>query len=402
MHKVRVLEGVRKMRFEEIYGLRSDRRLSCRQASDLLGVNERTFRRWVKRYESEGAEGLCDGRLEKASHNAASVDEVMELVVLFETRYRDFSASHFYDKYRDEHSGVRSYNWVRQQLQGHGSIQKAKKRGQHRRRREREPMKGMMLHQDGSSHAWAVESEWDLIVTMDDADSEIYSAFFVEEEGTWSSFRGVKETIVEHGLFCSMYVDRGSHYFYTPNAGGKVDIKTPTQFGRAMKQLGIELIPAYSPEARGRSERMFGTLQNRLPKELRLEGVSEMEKANLFLKEKFLPRFNQRFMVKPKETEFTAFVPWLNANMNIDDILCLQDERTVNKDNTVRYNNKILQIPANKFRPTYAKTKVSIHEYENETLSVYHGPRLIAMYESDGKMLPVSANQNVSLSRQVI
>jgi transposase len=384
MKPAEVMQEIRKMRFESIYDRRIKRELTVEEAADLLGISDRTFRRWTRKYEEEGAEGLADERLEKIAHNAAPVDEVTELLVLFETRYRDFTVAHFYDKYVAEHGGQRCYTWVKSCLQEVGLVKKAKKRGAHRRKRERQPMKGMMLHQDGSSHEWVENEEWDLIVTMDDADSEIYSAFFVEEEGTWSSFQGVKEVIEKYGLFCSLYVDRGSHYFFTPEAGGKVDSSQVTQFGRAMKQLGIDVIPAYSPEARGRSERMFGTLQGRLPKELKLAGITDIKSANQFLKEKFIPEFNNRFCVKPKEEE-GAFVPWLNSNMNLDEILCIQDKRTVNKDNTVSYKNKRLQISKNKYRFSYAKVKVNIHEYQDGSVAIFHGPRLIGRFSSNGE-----------------
>lgn len=374
------------MRFAEVYKLRTEKGLTVEEAALMLGVHERTLRRWTRRYEEEGAEGLADLRFGKAAHNSAPVDEVIEVLTLFETHYKNFSISHFYDKYRDVHGGERSYTWIKNRLHEAEYVKPAKKRGVHRRKRPRSLMKGMMLHQDGSTHEWVEGFMWDLIVTMDDADSEIYSAFFVEEEGTWSSFAGIKEVIQRYGLFCSLYTDRGSHYFYTPEAGGKIDRDRPTQFGRAMNQLGIDLIGAYSPEARGRSERMFGTLQNRLPKELKLAGICDMESANKFLKEIFIPSFNKRFQIKAQE-EVGAFVPWLNANMNLDDILCIQDERTVNKDNTIRYDNKLLQIPKNKYRWSYQKVKVRVNEYMDGSLSIFHGPRCLARYYADGNLL---------------
>ena len=247
------------------------------------------------------------------------------MLELFDTRYWDFMAKHFHEKLVADHGFKRSYNWLRLSLQAHGRRRAAPRRGAHRRKRPRRALPGMMLHQDGSSHEWVPGRWWDLIVTMDDATSDIYSAFFVAEEGTMSSFQGVSEAIRAKGLFCSLYADRASHYWNTPEAGGKVDKDTPTQVGRALAQLGIELIPAYSPEARGRSERMFGTLQKRLPQELRLAGITDMAGANRFLKELFLPQHNARFAT-PAEDQGTAFVPFTGA---LDDILCIHEERTV-------------------------------------------------------------------------
>lgn len=373
------------MRFDEIYQQRTEKRLTVEQAAELLGVNERTFRRWVVRYEAEGAEGLADGRLAKAVHNAAAVDEVTALLVLFESHYRDWNVSHFHDKYRQAHQGSRSYSWVKKQLQKSGLVKQAKKRGAHRRKRPRKPMVGMMLHQDGSTHQWIPGEYWDLIVTLDDANSHIYSAFFVDEEGTWSSFQGVKDVIVNHGLFCSLYVDRGSHYFYTPTVGGKVDKSRPTQFGRAMKQLGIDLIAAYSPEARGRSERFFGTLQGRLPQELGAEGITDMAQANHFLREQFIPNFNARFGVEPQEPS-SAFVVYVNAIETLDEILCLQEERVVKKDNTISYKGQTLQIPGDRHRFSYAKTSVNVHAYADGRMAIFHGPRCLGRYDKQSEI----------------
>ena len=248
----------------------------------------------------------------------------------------------------------------------------------------------MMVHQDGSRHEWLPgQPALDLIVTMDDATSEIYSAFFVDEEGTMSSFRALLEVIGERGLFCSLYADRASHYWHTPEAGGKVDKDNPTQVGRALQRLGIELIPAYSPEARGRSERMFGTLQKRLPQELRLAGITEIDEANRFLKEVYLPQHNARFAL-PAEVEGSAFVSFAGA---LDDILCIQEERTVANDNTVRYKRRLLQLPADRHRRHYVKATVRVHEYPDGTLAVFHGPRCLARYQTDGEPIDTPTRQ---------
>lgn len=373
------------MKFEEIYELKTEHRLTVEEAARLLGVCERTFRRYVQRHQQDGLDGLNDRRLGKRAHNAANAEEIHALIELYQNNYSGYSAAHFFDKYRGKYYGKRSYNWVRTTLQQEGLIKKQKKRGSHRHKRARSPMKGMMLHQDGSTHQWVKDKYWDLIVTMDDADNEIYSAFFVEEEGTWSSFRGVKEVINHHGLFCSLYTDRGSHYWLTSKAGKKVDRQQLTQFGRAMQILGIEMIAAYSPEARGRSERMFGTLQGRLPLELKSAGINTIDDANRFLKETFLPEFNKRFTV-PTQEEHSAFVPWVTSYLQLDDILCIQEQRTVNKDNTVNYKGKLWQIPKTPNRYSYAKTKVKVHEYEDGAIALFHGPKKLAHFEPNVKI----------------
>jgi hypothetical protein len=271
-----------------------------------------------------------------------------------------------------------SYTCVKNKLQEAGMVKRAKKRGQHRRKRERKPLPGMMIFQDGSRHEWVPGKEWDLIVTMDDANNEIYSAFFCEEEGTWSTFQGLSETMTKNGLPCSIYVDRGSHYFVTDKAGDKVSKIHVTQVGRAMRQLGIEMIPAYSPQARGRSERMFGTLQGRLPQELRLHGITDMQSANRFLQAVYLPEHNARF-TKQAQAEGCAFVPLMGVALN--DVLCIQEERTVANDNTVQYKGRRLQILEDASRCSFAKCKVRVREYLDGTLAIFHGPRRLQIVE---------------------
>jgi transposase len=390
MKRTMVLQEIRNMRFEELFERRQAGRLTQEEMAEVLNVDVRTVRRWMRRYEDEGLDGLIDRRLGQVSARRAPVDEVVKVQELYRSRYSGFTAKHFHEKLAEVHKVVRSYTWTKRVLQTADLVPKAKRRGAHRKRRERRPLVGMMLHQDGSRHEWVAGSQWDLIVTMDDADNTIYSAFFVEEEGTMSSFLGVAEVIAGHGLFSSLYVDRGSHYFHTPKAGGKVDKTNPTQFHRAMKQLGIELIAAYSPEARGRSERLFRTLQDRLPKELGLAGITDMAAANRFLKKIFIRAHNRRFRVPAVEAG-SAFVPFVGPSL--PDILCLQEERVVSADNTVRYDKRILQIPEDTHRHHYVRSLVRVHEYPDATLAVFHGPRCLARYDAQGKSLTEKARR---------
>jgi transposase len=379
------------MRFEEAYEGWNARRLTQAEAARILGVCERSFRRYLWRYEEEGLEGLVDRRLEQASNRQAPVHEAMALVDEYRRRYTGWNVKHFHSLYKRT-GGTRSYTWVKKRLQEAGLVPKSKKRGAHRKRRERSPLPGMMIHQDGSTHEWVPGKMWDLIVTMDDATSWHYSMFFAEEEGTASSFRGVRDVIEAHGLFGSFYSDRGSHYWNTPEAGGKVDKENLTQFGRAMKQLGIEMIPAYSPEARGRSERAFGTHQGRLPNELAAAGITDMEAANCYLQEVYLPAFNAEFAQAATE-EGSAFVAWIGGSLG--DILCEQYERTVSADNCVRFEKLILQIPADRHRCHYVKAKVRVYRYADDSLAVFHGPRKLAGYDREGKTLTQRLKQAV-------
>lgn len=380
MRRTEWLQETRKMRFEEAYAGWQTRRLTQEEAARLLGVCERTFRRYLNRYEEAGLEGLIDRRLEQIAHRRAPVDEVLAVTERYRRRHLGWNVKHFYAWYRRE-GGGRSYSWVKNTLQGAGLVTKTAKGGVHRKRRERAPWPGMMLHQDGSRHEWVVGQQWDLIVTMDDATNEHYSMFFVPEEGTASSFQGVREVILNRGLFSSLYTDRGSHYWITPEAGGKVDKVNLTQFGRAMKQLGIEMIPAYSPQARGRSERAFATHQGRLPKELGAAGITTLEAANRYLEEVYRPAFNVEFQ-QPAMEEGSAFVPWVGGAL--DDILCEHYERTVGHDNCARFEGITLQIPADRHRCHYVKAKVRVHRYPDGSLAVFHGPRKLADYDADG------------------
>ncbi len=371
------------MRFEEAYDGWRRGYLTQDEAGELLGMSGRNFRRYIERYREEGEAGLLDKRLTQASNRCAPVDEVLALCDLYSERYSGWNVKHFYSFYRREHGGSRSYTWVKNKLQERGLVTKAKGRGKHRRRRDRKPMEGMMLHQDGSTHEWVPGRKWDLIITLDDATSRHYSMFFVEEEGTASSFRGMREVIESCGLPCSLYTDRGSHYWHTPKAGGPVDKVNLTQFGQAMKQLGIEMIPAYSPEARGRCERMFDTHQKRLPRELALHGITTMGAANRYLAEHYLPAFNAEFAV-PATVEGAAFVAWFGGDL--DNILCEKHERVVSKDNTVSFEGMRLQIPADKHRCHYVKVRVRVHRYPNGDIAVFHGPRQLAEYDRDGRL----------------
>ena len=374
-------ELIRMERFEDIYQRFEKKIIGCEDAADLLGCSVRHFHRLRKGFESQGIENLRDKRINARAHNKAADEETEMVTKLYNDKYQGFSVKHFHEFLELEHGLHRSYSWTRNTLSSAQLVRPAKRGGAHRLRRPRKPMIGMMIHQDASSHEWIPDQIWDLIVTMDDSTSEIYSAFFCDEEGTASSMQGIREVIDKQGLFCSFYTDRGSHYFYTAEAGGKVDKSRPTQVGRALKQLNIRHIAAYSPQARGRSERMFGTLQGRLPQEFALKNITDMAAANRYLSEVYLPKHNKNFTIQP-ESEQSAFMP--TVGLDIENILCIQEERTVGKDNTVRYNSKILQIPKNEFRNHFIKAKVQVNQYINGEISLFYGPMCIGEYNEDG------------------
>jgi transposase len=392
MERTELLQEIRKMRFETVYGEWQKDKLTQEEAAQILGVCDRTFRRYIDRYEESGLEGLMDKRISHASTRRAPVDEVLSMTERYRNQHQGWNVKHFHSWYQRD-GGVRSYTWVKQELQKAGLVEKSPKRGVHRKKRDRRPLPGMMIHQDGSRHEWVPGKQWDLIVTMDDATSEHYSMLFCHEEGTGSSFAGVKEVIESHGLFSSFYSDRGSHYWHTPEAGGKVDKKNLTQFGRAMQTLGISMIAAYSPEARGRSERAFRTHQDRLPKELAAKGIVSMEEANRYLTEEYRLAFNKEFK-QPAIESGSAFVPWIGSSL--DDILCEQHERTVSPDNCVSFEGIKMQIPADQHRCHYVRVKVKVHRYSNGSLAVFHGPRKLATYTSNGVLIDSKDQQRAA------
>ena len=350
----------------------------------MLGVHVRTFQRWSERFTAEGEDGLQDRRCGKVSPKRAPAEDIERMLGLYRDKYSDFTVKHFHEKLLARHNYVLCYTVTKLHLQASGLVVPAPNRSAHRKKRARRPLPGMMLHQDGSRHVWIEGlAPLDLIVTLDDATSKILSAFLVEEEGTSSTFRGLREVVEKHGLFCEFYTDRGSHYFYTPVAGEKVSKTQLTQVGRALSQLGIKHIAAYSPEARGRSERMFRTLQDRLPKELRLAGITTVEATNRWLAETGIAEHNALFEIAPEE-EGPAFVPdtvglWRET-------LSVEEERVVAKDNTVAWNGLHLQLPESRLRPHFVRATVRVHEYPDGTLSVHLGPHRLADYTADGEL----------------
>jgi len=354
-------------------------------AAEIIGVTDRTMRRWRERLEKDGYEGLADRRKGKPSAQRISLATAEKVLGLYQETYYDLNIRHFHEKLRDEHGIEISYTWVQKALQGAGLVAKRHKRGPHRRRRPRRPMTGMLLHIDGSKHQWLNDDRWyDLIVILDDATTEIYYAQLVEEESTRTVMAGLREVIEIQGLFCALYSDRGSHFFVTVKEGEKVDKHRPTQVGRAMQELGVQMIAAYSPQARGRSERNFGTWQGRLPQELRLAGIDTVEGANCFLREQYIQEFNHKFSVAAAE-KGTAFRRTSRTDLNW--IFSVQTERVVAKDNTVAIKERSWQIDKTRFRHSLAGSTVTIHEHLDDTVSIRYGPHVVGRYSSTGETL---------------
>ena len=355
------------------------------EAAEIIGVTDRTMRRWRERLEEHGLDGLADRRKGRPSPKRVPLKVCQEVLRLYQERYADFNVRHFHEKLQEEHGIQLSYTWVKRALQGAGLVARRRRRGTHRRRRARRPLPGMLLHIDGSQHQWFQDERWyDLLVMLDDATSEIYYAQLVEEEATRTVMVALREVIETQGLFCALYSDRAGHFFLTPKAGEPVDKYRLTQVGRALRELGIQMIPAYSPQARGRSERNFGTWQGRLPQELRLAGIGTVEEANEFLRDRYVAEFNRKFAV-PAAEQGTVFRPY--ARRDLEWIFSVQSQRVVAKDNTITLGERVLQLERGRWRCTLAGCTVTVHEHLNGTLSVRYGPHVVGRFAANGAPL---------------
>ena len=378
-------EMERMMKLQDVLLKAMAKKITWWEAAEIIGVTDRTMRRWRERLEKGGYSGLVDRRKGKPSDRRVPLATVEQVLRLYQETYFDLNMRHFQEKLGEEHGIQLSYTWVQKALQGAGLVARGRKRRKHRRRRERRPMPGMLLHIDGSKHQWFGDERWyDLIVILDDATSEIYYAQLVEEESTRTVMAGLRDVIEKQGLFCALYSDRGSHFFVTPKAGEKVDKHRLTQVGRALKELGVQMIPAYSPQARGRSERSFGTWQGRLPQELRLAAIDTVEAANAFLRTRYIAEFNRKFTVAAKE-KATAFRKTARTDLNW--IFSVQTERMVAKDNTVAITDRNWQLEKSRFRSSLAGCTVTIHEHLDGTVSIRYGPHVVGRYTATGEAI---------------
>jgi transposase len=373
----------RAMKLQDVMLRAMAKRITWYQGAEILGISCRQMQRWKTRFEHEGYEGLFDRRRGIPSPKRVPLETVETVLRLYQEQYFDFNVQHFHEKLKAEHQIELSYTWVKQALQGAGLVKPRRKRGKHRKRRPRRPLPGMLLHVDGSQHQWFCDHRWyDLLVIMDDATSEIYYAQLVEQESTPTVLASLREVIEQQGVFCALYSDRASHFFLTPKVGEPVDHARLTQVGRALRQLGIQMIPAYSPQARGRSERGFGTWQGRLPQELRLRKITTADAANQFLRAEYIKEFNCRFSIKAGQRG-TAFVPVRRQDLDL--VFSLQHERVVARDNTVSFANRVWQLERSKLRGTLAGCRVTVHEHLDQSISITFGPHLVGRYTVDGQ-----------------
>jgi transposase len=376
------------MKISEVITRAISGKINWIQAAEILGMSDRQLRRWRGNWAKYGYNGLFDRRTKRPSPKRVPLADVEKVLRLYREKYFDLNVKHFVEKLHREEQISLSYTWVKTALQNAGLVKRYTKRGPHRRKRPRRPLTGMMLHVDGSRHRWipGLDQYQDLIVIFDDATSEVYDVQLVEEESTVTVMAALKRVIENRGLFCSLYSDRGSHMAWTPKAGGLVDRQHPTQIARALKQLGIELILAYSPQARGRCERIFGTWQGRLPQELRLRGITTVDAANEFLRKDWIAIHDASFSVEAEQTG-TAFLPY--TGMELEKIFSQQYDRVVDNDNTVRYDNRCLQIPQQTFRFSLARCGVLVCEHLDQSITVHYGHHLLGRYDAAGQPLAV-------------
>jgi transposase len=367
----------RAMTMQEVILRAMSGKISWLDAADILRIRPRTMRRWKWKYQQYGYDGLYDRRRHRPSPKRVPMAQAEQVLKLYRERYEGWNVKHYHERLVEEHGVRLSYTWVKLALQGAGLVPKDRRRTPHRKRRERRPVPGMLLHIDGSRHRWLEGQELDLNLVMDDATNEVYWAELVDEESTRTVLRALRAVIDKHGLFCSLYTDRGSHFFHTPQAGGEVDKQRLTQVGQVLERLGIEHIPGYSPEARGRSERMFQTWQGRLPQELKAAEITGVEAANQYIQHHFVGRMNRQFRVKAREGG-SAFVACRVGDL--DTVFSIQHDRVVDRDNTVSYAGRKLQIPPVKWRSSLARCAVRVCEHLDGRISIRHGPHVVARF----------------------
>jgi transposase len=393
----RVWREARAMTRREVITKAIAKQLTWIQAAEIIGIKPRQMRRVRWRVEHYGLDAVMDQRGGRPRRRRIKAGTIELLCRLKRDVYPDFSLRHFYEHVTERHGVKVSYNWLRLMLQEAGVVEREPARGKYRRQRERRPMVGMLVHLDASTHEWISGLPMqDLVVALDDADGRILYARFFPQEGTASSFAALESVVHHYGRFCELYTDRGSHFCQSGPAG-EMATEQHGQVSQALRALGIHQILARSPQARGRSERAFGTIQGRLPQELRYHGISDYAAANRYLEQHFIADFNRRFTVKPAQPE-SAFVKL--AGVELELVLSSKHERIVRNDNTVTFRNLTLQLPSTRQRIHFVRCPVIVHQFSNGHLGVSYQGRLLARYDSAGQPLQPSPDKERAASAQ--
>lgn len=380
------------MKIQDVFTNAYHKSLTWKEVAEILKVNERTIRRWKQIVELNGYEGLLDRRTHRPSPKKVPDAICNRVKTLYRDIYRDWNVKHFHEQLAKYGIGYK-YTWVKKLLQGAGFVEMKSRKSKHRKKRPRKPLIGMMIHIDGSDHPWIPllgNQRQCLILVMDDANNDVYYAKLVPEENAKECMLALYQTVLQKGVFCSIYSDRAGQFFYTPKGSKKVDLSNLTQIGRALYELGIEPIPAYSPQARGRSERMFETWQGRLPNELKLHGIKTLPDANRYILETFLPWYRKTLIKEPPQ-KGSAFTPYRGKDLNL--IFSIKEQRTVNHDNTIQWNNQILQLEPSKFRISFAKCKVTVHEHLDQTITITYGPHIVGRFTQNNNPKTMKNNK---------
>jgi transposase len=392
-------EWERAMKVQEVLARALSGEIHWFRAADILGVSPRTLRRYREEFERYGRSGLLDLRRRLPSPRKVSLAEFERILRLYRERYLGFNVRHFHQIARREHQVTLSYSWVKQALQHAGLVAKHRPRGRHRRRREPRACFGELLHIDGSTHAWftlAPEERVTLIAVPDDATNRVLYGQLCEGETTRAVMTALWEVFETYGLPMALYSDRAHWAFHTPTAKGPVDKTKLTQVGRALAQLGVEHIPAYSPQARGRSERLNRTFQDRLVNELRVAGITTIAGANAYLRDTFLPQHNATF-ARPARDPDPAWVPLGDANL--DQILCHQETRTVAADNTVSLDRLVMQISKQPGRRSCAGLEVIVRRHLDGRHTIWRGPQCLGVFNASGRPMDAAAAMHGLKSR---
>ncbi|MFC1889408.1 ISNCY family transposase [Thermodesulfobacteriota bacterium] len=375
----------RAMKMQEVMLRAASGEITWIRAADILGISPRSLRRWKRRFDTHGYEGLLDHRTGRPSPRRAPFDEVQRILRLYRETYLGFNVRHFHQIAQQDHGVTLSYTFVKEALQGAGLVRKRKKRGCHRKYREPRACFGEMLLVDGSEHAWlahATDDKQVLIAVVDDATKYLFYAQLWPAETTWAVMWALFEVVSTHGIPMALYTDRASWAWHTPKGSRKVDKDRLTQIGRVLARLGVEHIPSYSPQARGRSERLNRTLQDRLINELRLHQIKTADEANQYLRDVFIPDYNERFTRSARDPH-NVFVK--ATGVNLDRIFCIENKRTVAKDNTVVLDGVQMQLKKQPGRTTCAGLRVKVLQHLNGFYTVWHGFQLMGCFDLVGK-----------------
>ena len=371
-----------------------NRKISNNQAASLLDLSKRQIIRLKNKVRGADLSGIVHGNRGKPPKTTIGKETKETILNLYLNTYNGFNVSHF-GEFLEEVHGIRvSRETIRKLLLIGGLRTKSKSPPRHRTRRARMPKSGLLVQMDSSEHKWLVENTNWLIATIDDATGEVPYALFVDSDSTENNMRVIKRLIEKKGIPVALYTDGASHFITQRHYSYRVNLKcdySPTQIQSALNELGVRLIIAGSPQAKGRVERLFETFQDRLLKELKLYKISSIEKANDYLHNKFLKKFNKKFSIDPKDPEAAWRV--VPKEVNLESVFSIKEQRTVMADNTISYKNRIFQILPDKYRISFAKARVVVEKRLDESIHIKYKDQYLNFKEiSSGETKKIKTN----------